>query len=280
MLESFKTLLKKHLPTQNDAPKEKAVIITIHGYGRRRKHEMDNLALWAKQDPALAHYEILQFDLYDLFDDTDCNWHQWVGRAKSVINEQELLNRSIYLVGFSMGGVIAAYLAATSAHVKKLILLAPAFQYWNKDAIASAITKQATSIFNSDGKADEQDITIPRTFYTAFTDVIRHCKPYIEKVMCPVLLLHGDIDEVISVKSSIYAYDKIPHKQKKLILLHNGHHRLLMDEAVNWEVYQIIRLFINGDILGDDEIPQAPDILEEYRKQNKKQTEASIRDDE
>ena len=29
-------------------PKPKAVIITIHGYGRRRSHEMDPLAAWAK----------------------------------------------------------------------------------------------------------------------------------------------------------------------------------------------------------------------------------------
>ncbi len=275
MLESFKSLLKKHLISKNDVTNNETVIITIHGYGRRRKHEMDNLSLWAKQDPILAHYEILQFDLYDLFDETDCNWRQWVGRAKAIINEQELLNRCIYLVGFSMGGVIAAYLAATSSHVKKLILLAPAFQYWNKDAITSVIAKGANSFFSSDGKTNDDEITIPKTFYPAFTEVIRHCKPYIEQVKCPVLLLHGDEDEVISMKSSIYAYDKIPHAQKKLIFLHNGHHRLLMDETVNWEVYQLIKLFVIGAILGNDNIPQAPDILEEYRKQNMKQTKTT-----
>lgn len=279
MLESFKALVKKHLPSPSAPHQAEAVIITIHGYGRRRKHEMDNLVLWAKQDSSLAHYEILQFDLYDLFDEADCNWHQWVSRAKTVINEQELLGRSIYLVGFSMGGVIASYLAATSPNVKKLILLAPAFQYWNKEAITSAITKSANTFFGNT-RTDDQEITIPKPFYAAFTDVIRHCKPYIEQVACPVLLLHGDADEVISVKSSIYAYDKIPHAQKKLLLFHNGHHRLLMDETVNWEVYQNMRLFLIGRILGENDIPQAPDILDEYRTQKEKQTEALAPTDE
>ncbi len=44
--------LKKHFEKENPAttPKTKPVILTIHGYGRRRKHEFDNLALWGKKD--------------------------------------------------------------------------------------------------------------------------------------------------------------------------------------------------------------------------------------
>lgn len=267
MRESWKALLKKHFAVHQ----QDEVIITVHGYGRRRKHEMDNLVLWAKQDPQLSAIPIIQFDLYDLFDETDCQWRQWISRAKTVINEQELQNRRITLVGFSMGGVIASYLAATSSHVEKLILLAPAFQYVNMESVTSAIAKGATSLFNNDAAAAE--ITLPKTFYSAFTEVVRYCKPYIEQVHCPILLLHGDEDEVIAVKSSIYAYDKIPHAQKKLIILHQGHHRLLMDEKVNWEVYQIMRLFLLGQILTGEKIPQAPDILDECRAQKEKQAE-------
>ncbi len=266
MLEKLKIFLTKH--NEPSAAKKAPVIITIHGYGRRRKHEMDNLVLWAKSDPQLSNYEFLQFDLYDLFDETDCDWQKWVSRAKTIINEQELLGREIYLIGFSMGGVIASYLAATSANVKKLILMAPAFQYLNVDAITAAITKGATALFTGEGKHQENvDIEIPKTFYGAFTDVIKNLKAYITKVHCPVLLLHGDEDEVISIKSSIYAFDRIPHKEKKLIIFHNGHHRLLMDEAVNQEVYRVIALFINNQIVINQKLVQAPDILEEYRKQ-------------
>lgn len=266
MLEKLKAILKpKH--SESDLYKNSPVIITVHGYGRRRKHEMDHLALWAKDDPLMKQFEIIQFDLYDLFDDTDCDWQKWVGRAKTVINEQELLGKDIYLVGFSMGGVIASYLAATSNNVKKLILLAPAFQYLNVDAITSAITKGATSIFGGSDKGTQNEIEIPKSFYGAFTDVIKNLKPYITKVKCPVLLIHGDEDEVISVKSSIYAYDRIPHEEKKLFILHNGHHRLFMDTAVNQEVYRIITLFLHNQIVINQHLPKAVDILAEYEKQ-------------
>lgn len=276
MFERLKSFFQPtQAPVQN---KEKLpVIITIHGYGRRRKHEMDNLILWASQDPQMSAYEIVQFDLYDLFDETDCDWKKWVGRAKAIINEYELNHRDIYLLGFSMGGVIAPYLAATSPNVKKLVLLAPAYQYLHMDAITNVITKSAVSFFTSDGKDDKQvEIELPKSFYSAFTDVIKNLKPYIHQVTCPVLLLHGDEDEVIPVKSSIYAYEKIPHEQKKLILFHEGHHRLLMDQKVNWEVYQVMRLFFQNHILNGREIPQSPDILDQYRKELQQQKQQQV----
>ena len=62
-------------------PKAKPVIITIHGYGRRRSHEMDNLAAWAKDE----RFTVIQFDLYDLFDEEDCDPKQWLARAEAVV---------------------------------------------------------------------------------------------------------------------------------------------------------------------------------------------------
>lgn len=242
--------------------KQKPVIITIHGYGRRRKHEMDNLVLWSQSEG----YEIVQFDMYDLFDEHDNDWMKWVTRAKNVVNTYELANREIYLIGFSMGGVIASYLAATSPNVKKLILLAPAFNYLHVDTITSVISKSAAGFFSND-KDKKPEIEIPRSFYGAFMDLVKALKKYIAEVPCPVLILHGDEDEVIPLRSSTWAYDKIPHEDKKLIILHEGHHRLLMDPKVSWETYQIAKLFLDDRILHGQKIPFAPDILEQYQKE-------------
>lgn len=74
-------------------------------------------------------------------------------------------------------------------------------------------------------------------------------------------MIHGDMDEVISVKSSLWAYNKLPHTRKKLILLHEGHHRLLMDEGVSWTCYQNMKLFFQGLLLPDEEPEMAADIM-------------------
>lgn len=244
-----------HRLEENKEEKSPCVIITIHGYGRRRQHEMDNLALWGKADG----FDIIQFDMYDLFDETDCDWMLWVSRAKKVVDSYKNSGRDIYLVGFSMGGVIASYLASI-CEVKKLVLLAPAFSYINMDNITGMISKSASSLWTSE-KDKKKEIELPRSFYGAFTNLVKSLKKYIAYVECPVLLLHGDEDEVISKRSSYYAYDKIAHQRKKLIILHNGHHRLLMDEEVNWECYQLMKLFFQDIILSDQVIEQAEDIL-------------------
>lgn len=251
----FDWLKKRHTKEHETASElTNPVIITIHGYGRRRKHEFDNLALWGKKDG----YEIIQFDMYDLFNEEDHDWMCWVQRAKDQLDFYHQTGRDIYVVGFSMGGVIAAYLAAM-VPVKKLVLLAPAFSYINVDMITDAITKSAISLWSNEKK---EEIQIPRAFYGAFSELVKNLKKYIAKVTCPVLFLHGDEDEVISVKSSLNAYEKVPHEQKKLIILHEGHHRILMDEKVNWEAYQIIKLFFDGILLSEQTIEMADDIMD------------------
>lgn len=260
MFEKLKQYFQKQtVPLE---PELGPVIITIHGYGRRRQHEFDNLAFWGKAD----QLEIIQFDMYDLFDETDCNWKEWLQRAKDVVKEYKAAERKIYLVGFSMGGVIASYLAA-SYHVEKLILMAPAFNYINLDLVGGVLSKTYNSLR---GVAEVEEIKLPGSFYSAFMAIVKNLKKYISDVECPVLLLHGDQDEVISLKSSIWAYDRIPHDQKKLLILHEGHHRLLMDEKVNWECYQLIQLFLKGEILHQKEIVQAVDIMDELIAQKRR----------
>lgn len=267
MLERFKQWFHKEETPKILPP----VILTIHGYGRRRKHEFDNFVHWGKADGL----DIVQFDMYDLFDETDHDWMRWVSRAKEVVDSYKDSGRDIYLVGFSMGGVIAAYLAAI-CDVKKLLLLAPAFSYMNVDMITGVLSKSASTLLGNEKK---EEIQLPRSFYGAFTELVKQLKKYISHVSCPVCILHGDQDEVISVKSSVWAYDKIPHEQKTMLLLHGGHHRLLMDEKVAWQCYQNMRLFLEGKLLLDTPIVMAedimPELVEEKKRRLQEQAEAS-----
>lgn len=261
MFEKLKQLFQRQPKLEAVVEKEKPVIITIHGYGRRRQHEFDNFVNWGKQDG----FEIIQFDMYDLFDETDNNWMEWVGRAKQQLDVYK--DRTVYLVGFSMGGVIASYLANV-CNIDRLILLAPAFQYIHMEHIPSLLTKGASVLLGND-KKDKDEIEIPASFYGTFTELIKQLKKYIATVDCPVLFIHGDEDEVISLKSSLSAYEKVFHDKKKLFILHEGHHRLLMDEKVNWECYQIMKLFLQDQIITCPQPKQAEDILEIMKRERK-----------
>lgn len=241
-------------------PKPKAVIITIHGYGRRRSHEMDNLAAWAKDE----RVDVIQFDLYDLFDEEDCDPKQWLARAESVIRTQCARKLPVYLVGFSMGGVIASWLASRYP-IEKLALIAPAFTYLDLGKAAGYLKKGTRMIFASSDPGND-DIQVPPTFYPAFTEIIKTCRDSIASVFCPVLILHGDEDEVIPLKSSTWAYAQLPHAQKRLFILHEGHHHLLSEPLTANESFQLLMLFFNGDIV-TRKVTLAPDILDVMRRQ-------------
>lgn len=243
MFEWIKKRLVKEAELLDVSEENKPILITIHGFGTRRSLEMNDFALWSKDHLP----ELIAFDLFDYADETDCDWHEWVRRAEVVLKKAQSEKREIYLLGFSMGGVIASYLA-TRFPVKKLILIAPAFIHFNLENYTNIVIKSASVLLSS--KVDEvKKDSLPKTFYSAFLDCIKQLKSSISEVTCPVLLIQGDDDEVIATRSSEWAFNQIKHDQKRCIFLHGGAHRLLSDAKVNQEAFLLIQLFIEDKIL-------------------------------
>ena len=104
--------------------RKKPIIVTIHGFGRNLSHEFDSLARYLKA----KKYEVIQFDMYDLNNPNDANYKDWVQRCEAKLGLAIKENPNVILIGFSMGGVIASYLASIYK-VQSLILCAPAFEY-------------------------------------------------------------------------------------------------------------------------------------------------------
>lgn len=195
--------------------RQKPIVITVHGFGKYTKHEFDPLCTFLKENK----YDVVQFDIYDPKDNRDYDIQSWIKRCENKIHRYK--DRPIVLIGFSMGGVIASYLASIYK-IQKLILIAPAFQYMNIQTIAK------TSLA-SIKKIKQKDTTIPNSKQTkTFMDVINNYKNSIQHVQCPCLLLHGTKDEVIPMESSRFAYQNLSG-QKSLLLIEGGKHRMLYD---------------------------------------------------
>lgn len=108
----------------------------------------------------------------------------------------------------------------------------------------------------------------------AFVEIVRNCRDSIASVHCPILFLHGDADEVIPLKSSIHAYEKVTHPDKRLIILHEGRHHLLSEPISANECYQLILLFFKGEIVTRRRT-FAPDILNTLQHPQAKEPPAS-----
>ena len=217
---------------------KKPIIYTVHGFGKKLSHEFDPLCSYLKK----KHYEVIQLDLYDLNNEEDIHHADWIKKAETGLQEVLKRNIPVIILGFSMGGVIASYLASIYP-VQSLILCAPAFQYLDLPKIGA----QGVKFIKNLSKGNEShSISSKRT--KAFTEVVSNYKNSIEHVNCPVLFLHGSDDEVIPVDSSRNAYQLVSSK-KRMILLEGAHHRFLYDGQMEKTAFVIIEQMIKGNLI-------------------------------
>lgn len=217
--------------------KQKKLIVTIHGFGKNVSHEFDPFKKFL--DP--KKYEVIQFDMYDPQDPNDNDYKKWIQKAENKLNEFK--GREIILLGFSMGGVIASYLASIYK-IKTLILVAPAFQYLD----LSKVTNHGVQIVKNLANPKKSE-TIPSSSQTkAFQTIVSKYKETISMVDCPVYIFHGTKDEVIPLDSSRQAYKKISGK-KRLIFIEGGKHRMMYDGRLEKCIFDLIEAALEGKMM-------------------------------
>lgn len=204
-------------------------VITIHGFGTKASQEMTPLSNYLRKQG----YHVVQFDIFDPANESDTEMEKWIERCEDRVRAELKKKDPVVLLGFSMGGVIASYLASIYP-VKSLILTAPAFQYFD----FSKLQKASMNLLSS-GSSKGSSMTMDQN--KAFIKVISTYKNSIAHVDCPVLILHGTEDEVIQPRSSHAAFGLIPHDKKRLVFIEGGKHRMLYDGKAEKLCFSLIR---------------------------------------
>lgn len=220
---------------------KKPILFCVHGFGVRRTHEFDELKLYFEN----LGYTIIIPEIYDqtILDDIDPN--EWLNRVEEPLKKLIEQKRRVCMIGFSMGGVIASYFAS-KYKVERLVLLAPAFEYITVKAILDTMEGVARNIIKKPEINQSDYPPLPDHFTSTFRDIVSRCKDSIKQISCPVLILHGTLDETIPLRSSEYAFDSIYHLNKRLLILKNVNHRILDDFSYKNDVILIIEEFIRN----------------------------------
>jgi esterase/lipase len=183
-------------------------------------------------------------------------YEDWINASKEKLEELERKYDMIYLVGHSMGGVIATYLASKYRIVKKLVLLAPAFMYVNIKQIKDDLKEK---IYDKKAKIEYPEtatykeimskvLSVSPLCLLEFTKLIKKYHDCPKEVTCPVLIIHGNKDGIVPIKSSRYVYDTIGSKSKYMILVKNVKHRILIS-AKKKIVSKYINNYLKGGLL-------------------------------
>jgi len=162
-------------------------------------------------------------------------WKEWIESAETALQKMLETKKEVYLVGFSMGGMIAAYLASYYP-VKKLVLLSASVFYMN--------VKRFTDQFKR--LSDKEQLR--RYFYKIsntplratiqFRRLVKELTPYIQLVQVPTIIIQGELDDIVDPKSAQYIYDNILSEEKYLHFLPKSKHMVCWDS----EKEQVINL--------------------------------------
>ncbi|WP_068676145.1 carboxylesterase [Oceanobacillus sp. Castelsardo] len=179
----------------------------------------------------------------------DTTYKEWIDEAEEVLQKMTERYKKIYLIGFSMGGMIAAYLAAKYS-IEKLVLLAPARKYLSFKQIAHDIGEVVEDSVK--GTLDENKLyahyknkfgTVPIKANIEFMKLVRFTKPYLHDVKAPVLIAQGRQDGMVPFKT-LYNLDKeLSSEEKKLVLFERSKHLICLGEdkdTLNQMVYEFL----------------------------------------
>ncbi len=199
-------------------------------------------------------FDVFTFTLpaHDKFIVSDVKYNEWI--EESIKQLEFIINngyKEIYLIGHSMGGVIAANLASQYPQVKKLVLAAPAFRYFSfkKGKVdiksISDTFKNITNIIK--GESTEQVISkiikTPIATTVEFTKLVEECQDCVKNITCDTLTIHGTNDVIVPTESTEYVYNNINSNTNILINIKNVKHECFTTER-NEDVKHIIKSFL------------------------------------
>ncbi len=229
-------------------------ILIIHGLaGNINDHE--DLANVLELKP---NFDVYRFALpgYENFTFCRATKEDWIAAAEKRVKMLiENGYQDIYVIGHSMGAIIACILAEKYHNIKKLVLEAPAFKY-NKGLNIKHIGHFGEGYLKSD---------ISRLSLKAvrqFQKLVKENGNIPSKVNIPTLIIQGLEDRLVSPESAKYVYDNLASTHKYLLIIEKMSHAVY-NYSKKDQLFVMVREFLDNDTFDADIY------LKEFNKKNK-----------
>lgn len=164
-------------------------------------------------------------------------------KAKHWLMVAELAFRSlakkvdeVIVVGFSMGGIIALYLAKRYK-VKKLVLLSAAAKYVSPKQLVKDFKMLATEAYHHNLTNNELYLryhqkfnNVPLASTVEFMKLVRMVEPYYRHIQIPVYIVQGKLDGIVPYHTAQFLFDELASTNKVLYFSDNGKHHICFEE--------------------------------------------------
>src|SRR5690625_1871160 len=162
------------------------------------------------------------------------NYEEWLSDAVEALITLKETCETIYVIGFSMGGMIAAYLAA-NYQIDRLVLLSTARRYLSFRHLSTYIRYGIEAMFKDELKESplykhykyKFDV-VPLTANIEFMKLVNKTKAYLKHVTTPVFIAQGQKDALVPAKTPYYLHDEISSEDKEVVFFERSNHLICL----------------------------------------------------
>ena len=229
---------------------EKAVLV-IHGFAGGT-YDQEYLANFLELDKSL---DVYSFTLpgHDVKSIENATCASWIKESEKMVKFLiEAGYKNIYIVGHSMGGVIACYLATRFKEIKRLVLAAPSFTHFaskEEGGILAAIGKSPDIV--KEYSAEEFLTRMRKLPISAVSEFFKLVDKYRKtplKISIPVLILHGTDDQIVPISSSCEVFEEFLTTKKIFIRVNGYHHDLFKDKKVDLICKEVRKFLLKNEL--------------------------------
>lgn len=216
----------------------------LHGYTGGR-YELNPLFEYLK-----LRYEFdYEFPVYpghgNVLDLRHVTGESWYREAYDAYAHLEKRVDEVYIIGYSMGGVFASYIAQHFP-VEKLVLIAPAFNHTKLSQLSKL--QLTPKHFSEHMKLNMYNVVkkrlrdVPPRAFMEFKTIIDEKAPGIENIPSDTLIVHGKIDLLVPYISSVLASAEI--RNCKVELIEDAPHLFSFTEDKQLELNIVVERFL------------------------------------
>ena len=152
--------------------------------------------------------------------------------------------RTIYVVGHSMGGILACYIASRYREVKKIVFVNAAFDYLNFKQNRKDIKDKDFSKYSN---LWQKALRTSPIMVNEFRKLVKESNNFLPKVSCDTLILRSIRDEIVPYEVGDIIYNSIKSKNKYITDIKDASHVVLSGNKKEI-VSEYIMLFLKGGL--------------------------------
>lgn len=215
-----------------DSLNKKIGCLVIHGFGGNTK-EVLPLAEHLDSQGFVTVCPELKGHTGNRRDLARATYGEWIGSAEEGMEQLKIRCGRIVLVGFSMGGLIAANLAVKN-DVDAVVTLNMPIYYWDLNRVITNIRDDLKN-----GKADSLKHYIRSAFDKPLSSLInfrlllQKTKALLKEIKCPIFITQALEDDAVKYKSANYIYENVSSSKKKVKLYEGSGHMICHSRAAD-----------------------------------------------